>query len=93
MRAFLSTLVAGALLVSLVLGAVAQEVLRFHGRVVWIAGETMVLAPDEGGSVNVDLTQVDQSAYNTLQAGSGVTVIGVVSEDRTKLIAQSVVPD
>jgi hypothetical protein len=98
----LSALVSGALLVSLVLSALAQEVRRFHGRVAWIAGQTMIVAadtrgslnvPQGGGSLNVDLTNVDQSAYNGLRAGARVTVVGVVSEDRAKLIAWEVIPD
>lgn len=102
MKTALSALASAALLVSIALGAVAQEVRRFHGRVVWIAGQTMIVAvdtrgsvnvPQGGGSLNVALTSVPQSAYNGLQAGARVTVVGIVSEDRARLIAQTVIPD
>jgi hypothetical protein len=91
--AALRILVAVPLLFAFVEVAAAQEALRFHGRVVWVSGNTMVVAPDSGGSLNVDLRNVDQSSYETLQRGDGVTVVGTVSTDRTKLIAESVIPD
>jgi hypothetical protein len=86
-------LVSFALLVSLVCPVPAQEHLSFHGRVVWISGNTLVLAPDQGGSLNVDLTNVPQGSYESLNNGDSVTVSGVASEDRSKLIADSVTPD
>ena len=86
-------LVAFALLVSLVCSVTAQERLVYHGRVAWTSGNTLILAPDQGGSLNVDLTNVPQRSYEFLNSGDSVTVSGVVSQDGSKLIADSVTAD
>jgi hypothetical protein len=43
-------------------------------------------------SVAVDLQNVDQTSYETLGPGQGVTVAGVVTPDRTRVIARQVWP-
>lgn len=73
--------------------ALAQELRSYHGRVLFVAGTTMGFAPDGGSSFEVDLTQVDQAAYEFLNNGDGVTVVGYVSRDGNKLIAVSITPD
>jgi hypothetical protein len=82
-----------SLSLALVCAALAQEVRSFHGRVLYIAGNSMGFAPDIGGSFDVDLTQVDQTSYAFLKSGDAVTVVGVVTPDGNKLIAVSITPD
>ena len=88
-----------AVVASLVLfGAVApgtaqDKVVRLQGRVQWIAGEKMMLIPDNGGlPIEIDIKQVPQDEYRTLAEGDPVAVSGVVSPDGRKLIATSIQP-
>lgn len=88
-----------AVVVSLVLfgavapGAAQDKVVRLQGRVQWIAGEKMMLIPDNGGlPIEIDIKQVPQDDYRTLAEGDPVAVSGVVSPDGRKLIATSVQP-
>ena len=74
-------------------GAAQDKVVRLQGRVQWIAGEKMMLIPDNGNlPVEVDLKKVDLGDYRTLTEGDPVVVSGVVSPDGTKLIAESIQP-
>ena len=73
--------------------AMAQELRSYHGRVLFISGNSMGFAPDAGSSFEVDLTQMDQSSYEFLNNGDAVTVVGYVSRDGNKLIAVSITPD
>jgi hypothetical protein len=82
-------------LVVLALGCVpvqvaGQERLVITGTVQWIDGQKMEVMADDGLSIRVDLERVDQSSYNTLSGGDRVRVVGFVSPDRSKLIAESV---
>ncbi len=86
-------LVVISLSLPLVCAATAQELLSFHGRVLFVAGTTMGFAPDSGSSFEVDLTRVDQSSYQFLNNGDSVTVVGYVSRDGNKVIAVSITPD
>ena len=88
-----------AIVVSLVLleavaqGAAQDKVVRLQGRVQWIAGEKMMLIPDDGSlPFEVDIKQVPQDNYRTLTQGDAVVVSGVVSRDGRKVIATSVQP-
>jgi hypothetical protein len=78
---------------AIVCSALAQELVSFHGRVVFVAGTTMGFAPDIGSSFEVDLTKVDQTQYAFLKSGDAVTVVGVVTPDGNRLIAVSITPD
>ena len=76
-------------------GAAAHEVVRIEGRILWISGEIMVVAPYSvvafaGGAINVDLSQVDQDEYAGLVMGYPVVVTGTVDDARNRLIATSV---
>jgi hypothetical protein len=51
---------------------------RVHGYVQWIAGDKLMLVVDNGAVIPVDLTEADQSAYQTLTQGEGITVGGVL---------------
>jgi hypothetical protein len=77
---------------SLLSNTVAQPVLRYEGRVQWIAGSTMALALDDGGSVRLDLTRVPQDQHLTLQPGTRIIVRGVISEDASYVAAISIEP-
>jgi hypothetical protein len=93
MRSAARGALAALLLLGLVCAAIAQEVRVFHGRVIWVQGTTMAFAPDGGGSFDVDVSNVDQTSYEFLKSGDGVTVEGVVTPDGNKLIATSITPD
>ena len=81
------------------IAAPAQQRVRFHGYVQWIAGSKMVLAMDSGASVTLDLTEADQSSYRGLMGGDGVTVVAVVrrptrrDDDAIPLVAETIEPD
>ena len=81
-----------------VLGAFAPaapqgQAMTLQGRVQWIAGEKMMLIPDNGDPpVEVDLKKASLDDYRTLTEGDRIVVSGVVSEDGTKLIALSIQP-
>ena len=49
-----------------------------HGYVQWIAGEKLMLLADNGAVIAIDLTEADQSDYQALAQGEGITVGGVV---------------
>jgi len=50
----------------------------FHGYVQWMAGSKLMLRDDYGAPVAIDLTEIDQSSYQGLEQGEGITVAGVV---------------
>jgi hypothetical protein len=62
------------------------------GAVQWIGGLGMALALDAGGSVRVDLTTVDQAAYQGLTTGDRIVVTGVLSPRRDHVIATAITP-
>jgi hypothetical protein len=65
----LLVVVVSLLLASAAEPAVAQEwLVRFDGRVQWIAGQLMVVQPALGSSVSVDLVSVPQDEYAGLAA-------------------------
>ena len=76
----------------------SQERFRVHGYIQWIAADAMQLQTDGSPSISLDLSQVDQSSYQGLPNGKGVTVTGVVvrpqsSGQGTNLVAESIVAD
>jgi hypothetical protein len=92
----LGAVATAALLMTLWIGAGrAQEMVRIEGRVLWISGEIMVVAPYTvvafgAGAINVDLSQVDQDEYARLVTGYPVVVTGTVDDARNRVIATSV---
>jgi hypothetical protein len=79
------------------LGTAQENLVRVEGRVQWIAGGTMVVAPygtvvaPAGTSaINIDLSRVDQGEYKGLSAGDSVVVTGTVTTARDRVIARSV---
>ena len=87
-RTFIA-MIAGGLLAA-PLAAEAQELVYYEGRVQWLAGSTLILATDEGWSIRVDLTRVDQREYLGLSPRVRIIVSGVVSEDGNYLIGLSI---
>ena len=77
---------------------VAQETpIRILGRVEWISGQVMVIAPygmviAPAGTtaINIDLSQVDQDEYQGLVTGDPVLVTGTVPRARNRVTATSV---
>ena len=49
-----------------------------HGYVQWIAGSKLMLTADSGANVAIDISELEQSAYQALGQGEGITVAGVV---------------
>jgi len=80
--------IAGLLLVMLA----QQDLIYVEGRVLWVAGGTMVVAPYTGGSgpINVDLSQASQDEYMALTTGASVTVAGTVAPEGDRIIARSI---
>jgi hypothetical protein len=88
-RSSIGVLVAVILLAG-VATADAQQPARIYGSVQWIAGDRMQVMTDGATSVSVDLGQADQSSYRDLRNGDWVTVGGVISPDRRRLIARDI---
>jgi len=73
------------------IGAAQDHSVRVEGRVLWIAGKTMVVAPyAESAPIRVDLSQVHQDEYMGLATGDGVSVTGTVPKERNRLIGTSI---
>jgi hypothetical protein len=87
-RTFIAMFAGG--LLAAPLAAEAQGVVYYEGRVQWIAGATLILATDEGWSIRVDLTRVDQTEYSGLGTRARIIVSGIISEDGNYLIGLSI---
>ena len=70
--------------------AAAQDHVDLQGRVEWVAGETMVVAPPDAPAVSVDLSQVPLDQYADLRPGDSVRVDGIVSDRRNRVIASEI---
>lgn len=90
--------VLGAVTIVMVLagvGATQDEFIRIDGRVLWISGATMVVAPllpvvAGDSAINVDLSQASQDEYMRLTTGDFVTVTGTIADDGNRVIATSI---
>jgi hypothetical protein len=79
-------------------GGEAQEQPTFvEGRVAWISGQRMVvaplgavIAPAGTSAINIDLSQVGQNEYAGLSQGDSVAITGAVSSARDRVIATSI---
>ena len=49
-----------------------------HGYVQWIAGSKLMLLADNGAQVAIDISELEQSAYQALEPGQGISIAGVV---------------
>jgi len=81
--------IAGGLLIA-PLAAEAQSLLRYEGRVQWIASSTLILATDDGWSIRVDLTRVPQSDYSGLGPRDRIIVSGTLSQDGNYVLGLSI---
>jgi len=54
------------------------EMRRFVGRILWLSGSEMILAPPNGPSVRIDLMRLPQEEYRGLTGGDWVAVTGVI---------------
>jgi hypothetical protein len=72
--------------------ATAQQRLVVTGAVQWTSTNRVQMMTDAGVSVSVDVSQLGQSVYTSLRSGDRLRVVGVVSPDRTRLIAESIEP-
>jgi len=85
-------LVAACTLAMLVdVGAAQEDLVHVDGRVLWIAGQTMVVAPYAigSGSINIDLAQASQDEYMRLTTGDSVTVTGTIAQEGNRVFATS----
>ena len=66
-----------------------------EGRVLWVAGQTMVVAPYTGGvaPVRIDLSQASQDEYMRLTTGDSVTVMGIIPAEGDRVMATSIRDD
>jgi hypothetical protein len=73
-------------------GAAQGDLVTFAGRVLWIGGNAMVVAPYADGSapVKVDLSQARLDEYLTLTTGDSVTVTGTIPDEDDRIIATSI---
>jgi hypothetical protein len=79
-RLLLVALLVPALLAAALAPAGAQaRPVRFEGTVQWVAGQSMLVALDNGLSVNVDLVRVPQGQYLVLGRGERVLVSGTIA--------------
>ena len=70
----------------------AQQRLLVTGAVQWTSTNRVQVMSDAGVSVSIDVSQIDQGSYTSLRTGDRVRVVGVVSPDRSRLIAESIEP-
>jgi len=70
----------------------AQEGVVVEGRVLWVAGQTMVVAPYASGfaPVRIDLSQASQDEYMRLTTGDSVTVMGIIPYEGDRVMATSI---
>jgi hypothetical protein len=93
MKCLSRIVVAAMLVVAVPAGtAVAQQRLVIVGAVQWVTTNRVQMMTDAGVSVSIDVSRVGQTEYTSLRSGDRLRVIGVVSEDRNRLIAESLEP-
>jgi type 1 fimbria pilin len=63
----------------------------FEGRVLWIAGTTLMVATDDQ-SINVDLTHVPLDEYQGLRGNDYIVVVGTIPTGRNRIVATSIGP-
>jgi hypothetical protein len=69
--------------------AAAQQRYALFGMVQWASGNRVQMMADNGMSVSIDVSRLDQSAYTSLRGGERIRVVGYTSPDRTRVIAES----
>jgi len=91
---FLLRLALGGFILALMFGSPsgAQEppVLRFEGRVTYVAPKEMLVALDSGGVVMLDLARIPQGEVQRIAQNDYVTVVGFVQRPSHRVIVTSV---
>jgi hypothetical protein len=87
--AMLAVLALGSVLVGSA-SAAGEVPVRFEARVLWVAGQTLLVATDDSRSVSVDLTYVAQDEYQRLGSDDWVIVTGVLAVGRNRVVATSI---
>ena len=64
--------------------------LMVEGRVLWIAGTTLMVATHDSQSINVHLTHVPQDEYQRLAQDDRVVVTGTIPSERNRIVATSI---
>ena len=86
-----SPLPASLLAVALDYGvAGAQQRVVVTGTVQWATSTRIQVMTDAQVSVSIDVSRLPQGSYPLLRTGDRVNVVGVVSPDRSRLVAESV---
>ena len=68
------------------------DLVTIHGRVLWVAGQMMVVSPYASGAgpVSVDLSQASLDEYMSLKTGDVVTVTGMIPIEGDRILATSI---
>jgi hypothetical protein len=86
--------VLGVLILALVwpssIGAQEQPILRFEGRVTYVAPREMLVALDGGGVVMLDLARISQGEIRQIAQNDYVTVTGFIRRPSHQVIATSI---
>jgi hypothetical protein len=77
---------------SVTAGAADDPPVRFEGRVLWIAGATLIVATDDSQSINVDLTHVPLDEYQRLRSNDYIVVVGTIPTEHNRIVATSIEP-
>jgi hypothetical protein len=89
-----SWFVLGGLILALVwpssIGAQEQPILRFEGRVTYVAPREMLVALDSGGVVMLDLARMPQGEIRQIAQNDYVIVIGFIRRPSHQVIATSI---
>ena len=89
----LASLMALALLLSalsLPAAAADETLVQFEGRVLWIAGTTLMVATEYSDSISVDVTHVSQDQYRRLERDDLVVVTGSLPYGGNRIVATSI---
>jgi hypothetical protein len=91
-KALAAAVVAAACMLALRVDVGSAQEVVIEGRVLWVAGQTMVVAPYTGGvaPVRIDLSQASQDEYMRLTTGDSVTVMGIIPAEGDRVMATSI---
>jgi peptidoglycan/LPS O-acetylase OafA/YrhL len=93
-KALAAVVVVAACLLALLVdvGTAQDDLIHIEGRVLWVAGATMIVAPyaTDTGPIKVDLSQASQDEYMRLTTGDSVTVTGTIAPEGDRIMATSI---
>ncbi len=90
-RALIAVIVALGCLIPIASARAQDEVIRFEGRIAWIAGGSMVVTLTDGPSIDIDLRRIAQSELRMLEARDYVVVTGMILRPGRRVLALSIV--